>query len=219
MGYINVYTGPMKCGKSQKIFNELKRQLIAGKNIKVFKPLIDDRAGSNVIATRAGNSIHAINIKNISELEKYDADSYFIDEFQFLKGNVDTIDKMASKGKKFYIAGLNLTSEKKVFGKMGDLMCIADNVEIMTSICEVCKSEEAVFSYYKGSKDTDVAIGDSEYMPVCRECYNELMKKRMANSSASAEELVKKDKAIANKSKSGSFNQIFFNDFAYQCHF
>ena len=24
MGIINVYTGPMKCGKSQKIFNELK---------------------------------------------------------------------------------------------------------------------------------------------------------------------------------------------------
>ena len=56
-----------------------------------------------------------------SELEDYDADSNFIDEFQFLKGDVSTIDKMASTGKKFYIAGLNLTSEKKVFGKMGDL--------------------------------------------------------------------------------------------------
>ena len=48
MGIINVYTGPMKCGKSQKIFNELKRQLIAGKNIKVFKPLLDNRAGDAV---------------------------------------------------------------------------------------------------------------------------------------------------------------------------
>ena len=61
MGFINVYTGPMKCGKSQKIFNELKRQLIAGKDIKVFKPLLDDRAGNNVISTRAGNSVKAIN--------------------------------------------------------------------------------------------------------------------------------------------------------------
>ena len=59
MGYINVYTGPMKCGKSQRIFNELKRQLIAGKDVKVFKPLIDDRSGINVISTRAGNSIKA----------------------------------------------------------------------------------------------------------------------------------------------------------------
>ena len=37
MGDINVFTGPMKCGKTQKILNELDRQLIAGKNIKVFK--------------------------------------------------------------------------------------------------------------------------------------------------------------------------------------
>ena len=65
MGYINVYTGPMKCGKSQKIFNELKRQLIAGKNIKVFKPTLDDRCGENIIATRAGNTVQAINIHDI----------------------------------------------------------------------------------------------------------------------------------------------------------
>ena len=176
MGYINVYTGPMKCGKSQRIFNELKRQLIAGKNVKIFKPLLDNRAGDNIISTRSGNSIQAINIKDISELENYDADSYFIDEFQFLQGDVSTIDKMTAKGKKFYIAGLNLTSEKKVFGKMGDLLCIADNIEMMTSICEICKSEEAIFTYYKGQKDTDIMVGDAEYIPVCRECYNKLMK-------------------------------------------
>lgn len=174
MGYINVYTGPMKCGKSQRIFNELKRQLIAGKNIKVFKPLLDDREGYDVISTRAGNSVKAINIQDISELENYEADSYFIDAFQFLNGDVHTIDKMATAGKKFYIAGLNLTSEKEVFGKMGDLLCIADNIEMMTSICEVCKSDEAVFSYYKGKKNTDIMINDTEYIPVCRECYNKL---------------------------------------------
>ena len=176
MGIINVYTGPMKCGKSQKIFNELKRQLIAGKNIKVFKPLLDNRAGDAVISTRAGNSINAINIQSINELEKYDADSYFIDEFQFLKGDIQTIDKMAAEGKKFYIAGLNLTSEKKTFGKMGDLMCIADNIIMMTSICEICKNDNAVFSYFKGKKDQDIVIGEGEYIPVCRKCYEKMKK-------------------------------------------
>ena len=34
MGDINVYTGPMKCGKTQKILDEAQRQEIAGKNIK-----------------------------------------------------------------------------------------------------------------------------------------------------------------------------------------
>ena len=165
----------MKCGKSQKIFNELKRQLIAGKRLQIFKPTLDDRNGNNVISTRSGNSIKAVGIKNIEELEKYDTDVYFIDEFQFLEGDVSTIEKLASKDKKFYIAGLNLTSEKKPFGKMGDLMCIADKIELMTSICEVCKSDDAIYTYYKGQESVDVLVGDIEYIPVCRNCYNQLI--------------------------------------------
>ena len=107
-------------------------------------------------------------------MQKYNADVYFIDEFQFLDGNINIIDKMASDGKKFFISGLNLTAEKKPFGKMGDLMCIADNVELMTSICEICKSDNAIFSFFKGNKSGDIYIGDSEYIPVCRTCYKKL---------------------------------------------
>ena len=176
MGDINVYTGPMKCGKTQKMLNELDRQLIAGKNIMVFKPSIDDRFGKSTVQTRSGKIVNAININSINDLQNYNTDVYFIDEFQFLNGDVSTIEKMAASGKKFYISGLNLTAEKKPFGKMGDLMCLADNVQMMTSICEICKSENAIFSYFKGKKDTDVYIGDSEYIPVCRNCYNKLTK-------------------------------------------
>ena len=53
-------------------------------------------------------------------------------------------------------------------------MCIADKIEIMTSICEICKSDDAIFTYYKGKKDTDILVGDTEYMPVCRNCYKNL---------------------------------------------
>lgn len=175
MGDINVYTGPMKCGKSNKIIDEAKRQMIAGKKIKIFKPEMDTCLAKDYIMDRNGNKLKSENITNIEEIEKYDADVYIIDEFQFLEGNVDCIEKMAEKGKKFYIAGLNLTSERKPFGKMGDLLCVSDNVQTMTSICEICKRENAIFSYYKlGDKSGDIKIGDSEYIPVCRACYNEL---------------------------------------------
>ena len=99
MGDINVYSGPMKCGKTQQILNEYKRQLIAGKKVKMFKPTIDTRAGRDVVASRNGIDIPATSIYKISDLEKYDADVYCIDEFQFLKGNVKTIEEMASEGK------------------------------------------------------------------------------------------------------------------------
>lgn len=176
MGDINVFSGPMKCGKSMHILNEFNRQLIAGKNALMFKPKIDNRMGDNIVASRDGKKLKANNIESIEELENYNADVFFIDEFQFLKGNVKTIEELAQKGKKFYIAGLNLTSDKKPFGHMGDLMCIADNVKMMTSICEICKNDNAVFSYFKGKKDTDIVIGDADYIPVCRNCYEKLKK-------------------------------------------
>ena len=174
MGDINVYTGPMKCGKSNKIIDEAKRQMIAGKKIKIFKPEIDTRF-KDYIVDRNGNKLQSETISNIEEIQNYDADVYVIDEFQFLDGDVGCIEKMAEEGKKFYIAGLNLTSEGKPFGQMGDLLCVSDNVQTMTSVCEICKRDNAIFSFYKlDDKSGDIRIGDKEYIPVCRECYNEL---------------------------------------------
>ncbi len=182
MGDINVFSGPMKCGKSQQICNEYNRKMIAGKNIQMFKPKLDNRAGDDYVSTRDGKNIKAISIENIEDLKNYDTDIYFIDEFQFLKGNIETIQEMAKEGKKFYIAGLNLTAEKRPFGKMGDLLCISDNIKMLTSVCEVCKNDNAVYSYYKGGKDCEIVIGDSQYIPVCRTCYEKLLKEDSKNN-------------------------------------
>ena len=58
---------------------------------------------------------------------------------------------------------------------MGELLCIADNIQTMTSICEVCKRDNAVFSFYKPKyKKTDIELCDTEYVPICRNCYCEL---------------------------------------------
>ena len=175
MGNINVFSGPMKCGKSQRLIDEAKRQKIAGKNIKIFKPVIDNRFSENNIVDRNGNSIEALNIDKIEDIEKYDADMYFIDEFQFLNGSIDTIQKLASRGKKFYISGLNLTAERRPFGKMGELLCNADNIQMMTSICECCHNDNAIYSFCKAQKTGDILIGDSQYVPVCPNCYEKLL--------------------------------------------
>ena len=75
MGNINVYSGPMKSGKTQEILNEYKRQLIAGRSVQMFKPLIDTRNG-DCIAVRNGINIPAVLIKRIADLKKYDVDAY-----------------------------------------------------------------------------------------------------------------------------------------------
>lgn len=178
MGDINVYSGPMKCGKTEQILSEYKRQLIAGKKVLMFKPKIDTRTSDDVVASRNGIDIPAIAICNISDIKNYDADVYCIDEFQFLDGDVNVILEMANQGKKFFISGLNLTAERKPFGKMPELLAIADNVTMLTAICDNCKNENAVFSYFKGGKNTDIVIGDKEYMPLCRKCFEEIINKK-----------------------------------------
>ena len=117
-------------------------------------------------------------IERIDEIENYDADIYLIDEFQFLQGEITPIQKLASKGKKFYIAGLNLTTEMKPFGKMGDLLCNSDNVKMMTAHCECCNKNEAIYTYCTIEKTGDILVGEDMYIPVCAECYTKLMSKR-----------------------------------------
>ena len=52
----------------------------------------------------------------------------------------------------------------------------------MTSICDICKRDNAIFSFYKGgNKSGDIELNDSDYIPVCRECYNEMVKKYREN--------------------------------------
>ena len=89
--------GPMKCGKTQKILDEAQRQQIAGKDIKVFKPKLDDRFSETQVISRKGYKLNAIGIDNIEEIKNYDADVYVIDEFQFLKGDLAELNRLAQK--------------------------------------------------------------------------------------------------------------------------
>lgn len=175
MNNINVFAGPMKSGKSSTIISEAKNLINQGQNVQVFKPTMDDRFATNQVVDRNGNKIDAININKIDELQNYDADAYFIDEFQFLGGNLNVIKNLADTGKKFYIAGLNLTTEKKVFGLMGDLMKVSDNVKTFTATCDCCGKDNAVYSYCTAEKTGDILVGgDDIYMAVCSECYDKL---------------------------------------------
>ncbi len=175
MDNINVFTGPMKSGKSGTIINTANYLINQGENVKVFKPAIDDRFSSDFVQDRDGNKIAAINIGKIDELENYDADSYVIDEFQFLEGDLNIIKNLASRGKKFYIAGLNFTTEKKVFGHMGDIIKTSNNVQVLKAHCDCCGSTNAIYSYCTAEKTGDILVaGDDVYLAVCSECYDKL---------------------------------------------
>ena len=119
MGDINVFTGPMKCGKSHVILQEAKRQLIAGKTIQIFKPGIDNRFSKDYVQDRNGNKLKAINIDSIDELKDYEADVYIIDEFQFLNGDVKVIEDLAQERKEILYSRIKSNSREKAIWKNG----------------------------------------------------------------------------------------------------
>ncbi len=177
MGQITVYTGPMYSGKTNLLLGAFERATIAHKKVLAFKPKIDDRFGPNVIKSRRFGEIEAINLTSINDIKKYDADVYIIDEFQFLTGDVLTIvDMCDNQGKTFFISGLDMTAERKPFGLMPELLSYADVVQKCVAICSDCREEKAIYSYFLGKKDTDILVGNSEYIPLCRECYAKRLK-------------------------------------------
>ena len=76
-----------------------------------------------------------------------------------------------NKGKTFFISGLDMTAERKPFGLMPELLAVADTIHKCVAICNDCAEENAVYSYYLGKKDTDIVVGNAEYIPLCRKCY------------------------------------------------
>ena len=105
-GKITVFTGPMFSGKTAALISAYERAVIAHKKVLAFKPVIDDRFGKNVIRSRSFGEIPAIEISSLSDLNKYDADVYVIDEFEFLEGDVRVLQDMADlKGKIIYASG------------------------------------------------------------------------------------------------------------------
>ena len=173
MGNLIVYTGPMKCGKTKKListYNEVKEQ---NPKTLMFKPTIDDRFNKIGVVSRDGDSVEAKCISTIDDLKGYAfiCDNLFIDEFQFLSGHMSVILDLLNRGKNIYVAGLNLTAERKPFGLMPELMCLATHIEVMQGNCDICKKPNGIYTYCKEEKNEDILVGDAQYLCACNKCY------------------------------------------------
>ena len=93
MSYINVYTGPMKCGKTSRLIEQYNKFKFSDNKIQMFKPTIDIRFEKDTVKDRNNNEIECININSIKDLLFYEneVDIYFIDEFQFLNGDINDL--------------------------------------------------------------------------------------------------------------------------------
>jgi thymidine kinase len=99
-----------------------------------------------------------------------------IDEAQFFDPELpEVVSKLASRGTRVIIAGLDMDYLGKPFGPMPHLMAIADYVTKVHAICMQC-GDIATHSYRKAASQNLVLLGETDsYEPRCRRCFDEGM--------------------------------------------
>jgi len=141
-GWIETVVGGVSAGKTEAVVLRARRALLAKRKVQCFKPIIDDRyAGIDHISSHNGATIAAVPVRNayeILDLVEDDTKVVVIDEAQFLDDVVEVANQLADMGKRVICAGLNQDFLGRPFGRMGELMAISEQVDVMHAICVVC---------------------------------------------------------------------------------
>lgn len=141
-GWLEVICGPMFAGKSEELIRRVRTLSYAHQKIIAFKPAIDNRYDATAIASHDGEKFSAYAVKDIADMEKLltpDVQVVAIDEVQFFKdGIVSFVEKLADRGIRVIVAGLDTDFRGEPFGPMPELLARAEFVTKLTAACTVC---------------------------------------------------------------------------------
>ena len=172
-GWIEVICGSMFSGKTEELIRRLKRVEIANLKAEIFKPSIDTRFDEKKIVSHDENKIQSTPIDNSQTilLLAQNVDVVGIDEAQFFDDQITVVcEKLALKGMRVIVAGLDMDYQGRPFGQMPNLLAIADYITKLHAICVVCGNIANV-SYRKVKTGGQVLLGEKDiYEPRCRVC-------------------------------------------------
>ena len=173
-GSIEMIVGCMFSGKTEELMRRLRRSIIAGRTVGIFKPVMDDRYDKEEVVSHDNRTISSVAVSSIDELKRRanDFEVIGIDEVQFFhEPIVEMVVEMANSGKRLIISGLDLDYNGKPFGPVPDLMAVAEYVTKIHAICMRC-GEPAAFSFRLSKSDDQILVGHkSDYEARCRKCF------------------------------------------------
>lgn len=173
-GWIEVICGSMFSGKTEELIRRLKRAKIASQKVEIFKPGTDTRYDIKNVVSHDSNSILATPVEHSSKiLDLADGVTVVgIDEAQFFDAELtDVCEKLALKGIRVIVAGLDMDYQGKPFGPMPNLLAVAEYITKVHAICQHC-GNLATHSYRLSDETGTVVLGEKDrYEPRCRNCY------------------------------------------------
>jgi len=182
-GRIEAIVGPMFSGKTEELIRRVKRARIAGLEVQVYKPAIDDRYSAREVSSHSGGRMDAVLVEGAAEVLRATAhgeavDVVAIDEAQFFdEAIVGVCDALASNGVRVIVAGLDTDFRGEPFVHMAKIMAIADQVTKLDAVCEVCgapatRSQRIINGMPAHFDDPIVLVGAKEsYQARCRKCH------------------------------------------------
>ena len=178
-GRIEVICGSMFSGKSEELIRRVRRAEIARQRVAVFKPVVDDRYDRRQVASHDGARVEAVPVRASADILAHLSDGVTVaavDEAQFLdEGIVEVAQRLAGRGVRVIVAGLDMDFRGEPFGAMPRVMALAETVDKLQAICMVCgapasRTQRLVNGRPAAYTDPIILIGAQDsYEARCRE--------------------------------------------------
>jgi len=195
-GYLELILGSMFSGKTSYLLDVYKKCVFCNISVAVINYSADNRYTTEpMLSTHDKQMIPCILTNTIKEAihhhskEIAHAETILINEGQFFS-DIDTEVRrlVEEENKRVYICGLDGDFNRKPMGSLLGLIPFSDHIIKLKSLCSLCRDgTPGVFSFRITNETDQVIIGSSNYLPLCRGCYQrETRNKYDANNGASA---------------------------------
>lgn len=175
IGWIEVVCGPMFSGKTEELIRRLRRAQIARQNVKVFKPAVDARYHKEKIVSHSALELDSTVVQRAAEILTRTGRGVRvvgIDEVQFFGPEIVAVCiKLAARGCRVVVAGLDQDYLGRPFEPMPQLLAEAEYIDKTLAICVKC-GNPAGRSQRISHSAKRVLIGAADsYEARCRKCH------------------------------------------------
>lgn len=176
-GRLHVIAGCMSSGKTGELIRLLSRHAVIGDTMVIYKHSVDSRDGCKA-RSRLGTEMEARVVSGPAEISGDDCRVVAVEEAQFFGDDLaPKVLEMLAEGREVYVTGLNQDFRGEPFGVMPVLMALADELSLLTAICQKChgvatRTQRVVDGEPAPWDSPTVLVGGADYYEArCPDCH------------------------------------------------
>jgi len=169
----------MFAGKTTEMFRRIRRSTLAGIACTVVRYQNDKRYSNHLASSHDGATMTAILsgpllMEAVRQIQMDNTGMVAIDEAQFYTDLPEAVRFLLDAKKYVILTALDGDFERRLFGRVHELIPLADAIEKLNGVCHICRNQDAPFSrrYGTTNKEQESIGAEEQYAAVCRACYD-----------------------------------------------